>query len=116
MGLSLPLLCNSWIYLIHLSSRFIYLHSLYTAVLDMYAMISLYSYLMPCMNRRVKLVPRQQFWYLYVCSSVMSVHLEGGGSARDARVSLISVDVVSGLVIVARCGPIPWIDEVSGRW
>jgi hypothetical protein len=42
---------------IELSSKFIYLHSLYTAVLDMYAMISLYSYLMSCMVRRVNLVP-----------------------------------------------------------
>ena len=40
------------------------------------------------------------FLYSYVCSSVMSVHPEGGGSARDARVSLTSVDMVSRL---ARC-------------
>jgi hypothetical protein len=45
----------------------------------------------------------------------MSIHTEGGGSARHARVSLISVDVVSGLVSVAGCGPIPWFDEVGGR-
>jgi hypothetical protein len=101
---------------IELSSKFIYLHSLYTAVLDMYAMISLYSYLMSCMVRRVNLVPRQWFRYSYVFSSMMSVHLEGGGSARDARVSLISVDVVCGLVSIAGCGPIPWFDEVGGRW
>ena len=36
----------------------------------------------------------QLFQYSYVCSSVMSVHPEGGGSARDARVSLTNVDVV----------------------
>ena len=35
--------------------------------------------------------------YSYDCSSVMSVHPEGRGSARDTRVSLTSVDVVSGL-------------------
>jgi hypothetical protein len=92
------------------------LHSLYIAVSDMYAIISLYSYLMPCMIRRVNLVSRQRFWYSYVCSSVMSIHPEGGGSARDARISLISVDVVFGLVSVAGCGPIPWFDEVGGRW
>jgi hypothetical protein len=46
----------------------------------------------------------------------MSVHPEGGGSTRDARVSLISIDVVSGLVSVAGCGPILWFDEVGGRW
>ena len=39
----------------------------------------------------------QLFQYSYVCSSVMSVHPEGGGSARDARVSLTNVDVVSRL-------------------
>jgi hypothetical protein len=110
MGLSLRLLCNSWISLIELSSRFIYLHSLYTVASDMYAIICLYLYLMPCMIRRVNLVPRQQFWYSYVCSSVMSVHPEGGGCARDDRVSLISVDVVSRLVSVAGCGPILWFE------
>ena len=40
----------------------------------------------------------QMFQYSYVSSSVMSVHPEGGGSVRDTRVSLTSVDVVSGLV------------------
>jgi hypothetical protein len=45
----------------------------------------------------------------------MSVHPEGGGSARDARVSLISIDVASGLVSVAGCDPIPWFDEVGSR-
>ena len=42
----------------------------------------------------------QLLQYLYVCSSVMSVHREGGGSTRDARVSLTNVDVVSRL---AKC-------------
>ena len=36
----------------------------------------------------------QLLQYLYACSSVMSVHPEGGGSARDTRVSLTSVDMV----------------------
>ena len=40
--------------------------------------------------------------YLYVCSSVMSVHLEGGGSARDTRVSLTTVDMVSRLVLMQK--------------
>ena len=39
----------------------------------------------------------QLLQYSYVCSSVMSVHSDGGGSARDARVSLTNVDVVSRL-------------------
>ena len=39
----------------------------------------------------------QLLQYSYVCSSVMSVHLEGGGSARDTRVSLTNVDMMSRL-------------------
>ena len=39
----------------------------------------------------------QLLQYSYVCTSVMPIHLEGGGSARDTRVSLTSVDVVSRL-------------------
>ena len=39
----------------------------------------------------------QLLQYLYVCSSVMSVHPEVGGSVRDTRVSLTSVDMVSRL-------------------
>ena len=39
----------------------------------------------------------QLLQYSYVCFSVMSVHPEGGDSARDARVSLINVDVMSRL-------------------
>ena len=42
----------------------------------------------------------QLLQYSYVFSSVMSVHPEGGGSARDTRVSLTSVDMVSRL---AKC-------------
>ena len=54
----------------------------------------------------------QLLQYLYVCSSVMSVHLEGGGSAWDARVSLTNVDVVSRLDIsVAGCYPFPRIER-----
>jgi hypothetical protein len=85
-------------------------------VSDMYAMISLYLYLMACMIRRVNLVPRQRFWYSYVCSSMMSIHPEGGGSARDTRISLFNVDVVSRLISVAGCGSIPCLVEVGGRW
>jgi hypothetical protein len=106
MGFALPLLCCSQMSLIELSSRFIYSHSLYSAVSDIYATISLYLYLTPCMIRRVNLVPRQLFRYSYVCSSMMSVHPKGRCSARDTRLSLINVDMVSGLISVAGCGPI----------
>ena len=54
----------------------------------------------------------QLLQYLYVCSSVMSIHLEGVGSAWDARVSLTNVDVVSRLDIsVAGCHPFPRIER-----
>ena len=40
----------------------------------------------------------QLLQYSPVCSSMMSVRPEGGGSARDTRVSLTSVNMVSRLV------------------
>jgi hypothetical protein len=116
MGFSLPLLCNTRNSLIELCSRFVYLHGLYSTMSDMHSMISLYLYLMPCMIRQVNLVPRQRFRYLYVCSSMMSIRPEGGGSTRYTRVSLFNVDVVSGLISVVGCGSIPWLIEVGGRW
>jgi hypothetical protein len=74
MGFALSLLCNTRNSLLELSSTFIYSHSLYSAVSDMYAMISLYLYLMPCMIKRVNLVPQQRFRYSYVCPSMMSLY------------------------------------------
>jgi hypothetical protein len=71
---------------------------------------------MPCMIKRVNLVPQQRFRYSYICSSVMSVHPEVGFSAWGTRVSLINADVVSSLVGVGGCGTILWLDEVGGRW
>ena len=38
----------------------------------------------------------QLLQYSYVCSSMMSVHPKGGSPAWDTRVSLTSVDMVSG--------------------
>ena len=52
----------------------------------------------------------QLLQYSYVCSNVMSIHLEGGGSARDAsRVSLTSVDMVSRLAKCCRLSTIPTV-------
>ena len=49
----------------------------------------------------------QQLQYSYVYSSVMSVHPESGGSARDAsRVLLTSVDMVSRLAKCCRLSTI----------
>ena len=49
------------------------------------------------------------FQYSYVCSSVMSVHPEGEGSTRDARVSLTNVDVVSRLDKCCWMSPFPMV-------
>ena len=51
----------------------------------------------------------QLLQYSYVCSSVMSVHPEGGGSARDTRVSLNSVDMVSRLAKSCWISTIPTV-------
>ena len=57
----------------------------------------------------------QLLQYSYVCSSVMSVHPKGGGSARDARVSLTNVDMVSRLAKSCWMSPFPMDCEVAGR-
>ena len=51
----------------------------------------------------------QLLQYSYDCSSVMSVHLEGGGSVRDTRVSLTSVDMVSRLAKSCGMSTIPTV-------
>ena len=78
MALTLAFLRNSRISVIDISSRYLYIHDLYSVMSDIYFMISLYSYLILHNIRRENLVPRHLFQYLYVCSSMMFVHLEGG--------------------------------------
>ena len=51
----------------------------------------------------------QLLQYSYVCSSVMSIHPEGGGSAQDTRVSLTSVDMVSRLAKSCWMSTIPTV-------
>ena len=51
----------------------------------------------------------QLLQYLYDCSSVMSIHPEGGGSARDTRVSLTSIDMVSRLAKSCWMSTIPTV-------
>ena len=51
----------------------------------------------------------QLLQYSYVCSSMMSVHPEGGCSARDTRVSLTSVDMVSRLAMSCWMSSIPTV-------
>ena len=51
----------------------------------------------------------QLLQYSYDCSSVMSVHPEGGDSAQDTSVSLTSVDMVSRLAKSCWMSTIPTI-------
>ena len=51
----------------------------------------------------------QLFQYSYDCSSVMSFHPEGGDSARDTRVFLTSVDMVSKLAKSCWMSTIPTV-------
>ena len=66
--------------------------------LRFHTMLALYDHPVLEMVSLLFLELYQLLQYSYDCSSVMSVHPEGGGSARDTRVSLTSVDMVSRLV------------------
>ena len=55
----------------------------------------------------------QLLQYSYDCSSVMSVHLKGGSSARDTRVSLTSVDMMSRLAKSCWMSTIPTVCKGS---
>ena len=61
------------------------------------------------MVRDLVLVNFYMLQYSYVFSSMMSVHPKGGGSARNTRVSLASVDMVSGLVKCCWMSPFPTV-------
>ena len=56
----------------------------------------------------------QLLQYSYVCSSMMSIHPEGGGSTWDTRVSLTSVDIVSRLAKSCWMSTIPTV--CRGSW
>ena len=64
---------------------------------------------MLCLVRDLVLVNFYMLQYSYVCSSMMSVHPKGGGSARDTRVSLTSVDMVSELIKCCWILPFPMV-------
>ena len=64
---------------------------------------------MLCLVRNLVLVNFYMLQYFYVLSSIMTVHPKGGGSAQDTRVSLASVDMVSGLVKCCWMSPFPTV-------
>jgi len=97
MGSLLVLFCNVRSYVIDLSYSYLYLHDLCPVVSDIEFIISLLCYYMHCLVRYLVLINFYMLQYLYVCSSMISVHPKGGSSVRDTRVSLTSVDMVPGL-------------------
>ena len=96
MGSLQVIFCNVRSYVINLSYSYLYLHNLCPVVLDIEFMISLPCYYMLCLVRDLVLVNSYVLQYSYVCSSMMFVHPKGGSPAWDTRVSLTSVDMVSG--------------------
>ena len=96
MGSLLDLFCNVRSCILGLSYRYLYLHDLYHAVSDIDFMFSLFYYYMLCLVRNLVLFNFYMLQYLYVCSSILSIHPKGGGSVRFTRVSLASVNMVSG--------------------
>ena len=109
MCLALTFLCNSHILVVDVSYSYLYFHDLYPVVSNIDFMINLLCYYIFCMVRQSDLVYLYMFQYLNVCSSMMSVHPKGGGSAWYTRVSLTSVDMVSGLVKCCWMSPFPTV-------
>ena len=80
MGSLLVLFCNVRSYVMVLSYSYLYLHYISPVVTDIYFMVSLLCYYILCLVRDLILVNFYMLQYSYVCSSMMSVHLKGGGS------------------------------------
>jgi len=105
MGSSLALSCNIRSFVIELDYGYRYLLEVCSELSDICFLIWLrYHSMFTLHDRPVLAIVNisalelyQLLQYSYVCSSVMAVHPERGGSARDTRVSLTSVDMVSRL-------------------
>jgi hypothetical protein len=117
MGSSLALFCNIWLFVIELDYDYRYLFEVCSELSDICfliwlrycSMLALHDCSMLAMVNISALELYQLLQYLYVCSSAMSVHSEGGGSARDTRVSLTSVDMVSRLAKSSWMSTVPTV-------
>ena len=117
MGSSLVLSCNSRLFVIELDYGYRYLLEVCSELSDICFLIWLCYYLMLALHDRPVLEMvivsflelYQLLQYSYVCSSVMSVHPEGGGSAWEIRVSLTSVEMVSRLAKSCWISTIPTV-------
>ena len=117
MGSSLALSCNIRSFVIESNYGYQYLLEVYSELSDKCFMIWLRYHSMLALHDRpvlamvniLALELYQLLQYSYICSSVMSVHPEGGSSTRDTRVSLTSVDMVSRLVKCCWMLPFPTV-------
>ena len=118
MGSSLALSCNIRLFVIELDYSYRYLLEVCSELSDIcfliwlryHSMLALHDHSVLAMVNISALELYQLLQYLYICSSVMSIHLEGGGSSRDAsRVSLTSVDMVSRLAKCCGLSTIPTV-------
>ena len=123
-GSSLAPSCNIRLFIIELDYDYRYLLEVYSELSDICFLIWLHYCSMIALHDRPVLAMvnilafelYQLLQYLHVCSSTMSVHPEGGDSARDARVSLTNVDMVSRLDKCCWMSPFSMDREVAGRW
>ena len=105
MGLSLVLSCNIRSLVIELDYGYRYLLEVCSKLSNIcfliwlcyHSVLTLHDRPVLAMVNILALELYHLLQYSYVCSSMMLVHPEGGGSARDTRVSLTSVDMVSRL-------------------
>ena len=117
LGSSLPLSYNIWLFVIELDYGYRYLLEICSELSDICflislrycSMLALYDHPILAMVNISALELYQLLHYSYVCSSMMSVHPEGGGSVRDTRVSLTSVDMVSRLAKCCWISTIPMV-------
>ena len=109
MGSSLALSYIIQLFVIELDYGYQYLLEVYSELSDICFLIWLHYCCMLEMISRLALEHQCPFQYSYDCSSVMSVHPKGGGSARVARVSLTSVHMVSRLAKSCRMSTIPTV-------
>ena len=122
MGSSLVLLCNFGLVIINFNYGYQYLHDLYFELSDICFMIRLHYRSVLTLRYRPVLVMVNilalELWkllqYLYICSSMMSIHLEGGGFVRDTRVLLINVVMVSEPIKCSWMLPFPMV--CRGSW
>ena len=99
MGSSLALSCNIRLFIIELDYDYRYLLEVYSELSDICFLIWLCYCSMLALHDLLALamvnISALEFYQLLQYSYVSSVHPEGGSSARDGRVSLTSVDMVS---------------------